>query len=521
MALFISTIVITGAAIVASIIHALVPRISINYVSMIIGVGIALIVPLNRLIAPFHSEVFMYIVAPLIYFEGQTTRINLIRQSVWKIVWTAVILVVIMMVVSGTILSLVGVPIALAFLIAALSTPTDATATEAVSEGLIVPPTQKSFLKMESLFNDASGIILASATALWVEQGNFDYQRTISGFLFSAIGGIIVGVIFALIMISFRRSLYRFNVLISNAQNILFIITPFVVYFIAEELHVSGIIAVVCAGLMQNSESASSRFVYPRQFHTGEVLINLLNELLNNFVFVILGVLIIRVIRDDIFNQDAGFNWIGIGIILYLINIIIRYLFGRGYKMGNRGSWIFSLGGVRGAITLALVFTVANNVTATQFRNIILIEALVVILCMVVPTIVFPFILKHDISEKETIQRMNSLKQAMVEEGLKAVQNIYLPDRVRESVCYDLRDQRSNNSLKDFWQQWFRFSKSPEFSAEERELEQRALRWAFKAEREYLDMVSQRENMREYVFQLYNGVLLAESILIDPDSKLS
>ena len=114
MALFISTIVITGAAIVASIIHALVPRISINYVSMIIGVGIALIVPLNRLIAPFHSEVFMYVVAPLIYFEGQTTRINLIRQSVWKIVWTAVILVVIMMVVSGTTLSLVGVPVALA-----------------------------------------------------------------------------------------------------------------------------------------------------------------------------------------------------------------------------------------------------------------------------------------------------------------------------------------------------------------------------------------------------------------------
>ena len=261
--------------------------------------------------------------------------------------------------------------------------------------------------------------------------------------------------------------------------------------------------------------------MYPRQFHTGEVLINLLNELLNNFVFVILGVLIIRVIRDDIINQDAGFNWIGIGIILYLINIIIRYLFGRGYKMGNRGSWIFSLGGVRGAITLALVFTVANNVTATQFRNIILIEALVVILSMVVPTIVFPFILKHDISEKETIQRMSSLKQAMVEEGLKAVQNIYLPDRVRESVCYDLRNQRSNNSLKDFWQQWFRFSKSPEFSAEERELEQRALRWAFKAERDYLDMVSQRENMREYVFKLYNDVLLSESILIDPDSKLS
>lgn len=113
----------------------------------------------------------------------------------------------------------------------------------------------------------------------------------------------------------------------------LFIITPFVIYFIAEELHVSGIIAVVCAGIMQNSESASSRFAHPRQFHTGMILINLLNELLNNFVFVILGILIIRIIRDDIINQNAGFEWIWIGVVLYLINLVIRYLFGRGYKM--------------------------------------------------------------------------------------------------------------------------------------------------------------------------------------------
>ncbi len=51
-------------------------------------------------------------------------------------------------------------------------------------------------------------------------------------------------------------------------------------------------------------------------------------------------------------------------------------------------------------------------------------------------------------------------------------------------------------------------------------MEQRALRWAFRAEREYLDMISQKENLRDYVYQLYNGVLLAESILIDPDNEL-
>lgn len=137
-----------------------------------------------------------------------------------------------------------------------------------------------------------------------------------------------------------------------------------------------------------------------------------------------------------------------------------------------------------------------------------------VILSMLIPTIVFPFILEHDISKKEIARRTNKLKQNMVEEGLKAVQNIYLPERVKNSVCYDLRDQQAENTLRDFWRHWLYSSKYPELTAEELELEQRALRWAFEAERNYLDMVSQRENMREYVFQLYNDVLLAESILL-------
>lgn len=230
---------------------------------------------------------------------------------------------------------------------------------------------------------------------------------------------------------------------------------------------------------------------------------------------MILGILIIRIIRDDIVNQNAGFEWIWVGVILYLINLVIRYLFGRGYKMENRGSWIYALGGVRGAVTLALVFAIADNVTENQFREIILIESLMVILSMLIPTITFPFILEHDISKKEIARRTNKLKKRMVEEGLKAVQNIYLPERVKNSVCYDLRDQQAENTLRDFWRHWLYLSRYPELTAEELELEQRALRWAFEAERNYLDMVSQRENMREYVFQLYNDVLLAESILLD------
>lgn len=514
MNIVISTATVLVAAIIASIISASIPRLSINYVSIAVGLVIALIAPLNHLVAPFHSEVFMYIVAPLIYFEGQTTRITQVRQSLGQIISTAVLLVLVMTVVSSAALFWLGIPLAVAGLLAALSTSTDATATDAVTAGLIMPHRVNSLLKMESLFNDASSVILVSAAALWVEQGNLNYQVTSMRFLISAFGGILVGIVIAVLMINFCQGLQRLNLWAANAQNMLFLITPFFVYFVAEKLEVSGIIAVVCAGLMQNSESMNSRFVHPRQFHNGLVTINLVREMLNNIVFVILGILIVRIFKADLLHSTAGWSWLVMGLALYGINLVVRFLYGLLDKLGWKNAVLFALGGVRGAITLALVFTVADNVSAGQFRQIVLVETLVIILSMVVPTVIFPFILPHDISERVVKQRIIKIRAKMVEQGIQAVEKIYLPDEVRERVMYELRDQQTANTLREFWRNWLSTSRG---ATENHELEQRALLWAFRAERDYLDMISQKEGMRDYVYQLYNDVLLAEAILIDPE----
>lgn len=87
---------------------------------------------MNGRIPPFHTEIFMYIVAPLIYFEGQSTRINLIGKRLRQILETAVLLVIVGTVFAGFSVSLLGIPLVLAFLMGALSTPTDATATESI-----------------------------------------------------------------------------------------------------------------------------------------------------------------------------------------------------------------------------------------------------------------------------------------------------------------------------------------------------------------------------------------------------
>ena len=90
---------------------------------------------------------------------------------------------------AGFSVSLLGIPLALAFLMGALSTPTDATATESVSEGLIVPERQENILKMESLFNDASGIILVTAMALWVKKGSSTINKRFLTFCVQLVAG--------------------------------------------------------------------------------------------------------------------------------------------------------------------------------------------------------------------------------------------------------------------------------------------------------------------------------------------
>lgn len=521
MALLISTATLIMAAVLSGILAGVFPRVPSSYMSIAIGVLIALVAPLNHLVAEFHSELFMYIVAPLIYLEGQTTRLYFVRQWWRQIVETAVLLVVVSLVVAGFAVSLLGIPLVVAFILAAISTPTDATATETVSEGRIVPERQEKLLRMESLFNDASGIVLLEAMVLWLRGGHFQYQAALLNFLRAAGGGIIVGIIIALLMINFRRGLRNFSSSTYNAQIMLFLITPFIVYWVAEELAVSGIIAVVSAGLMQNSESSRSRFDHPRQYHNALVLIDLVRDVLNNTIFIVLGVMVVRIVRADLLNVNVDWSWITAGLLLYCTTLIVRFGYGLITKMGPRGSLIFSLGGVHGAITLALVFSIAGNLRNSQFQFIILTETLLVLLSMLIPSVAFRFILRPDLSEQTVQDRVGQLRKEMVREGMKAIESIYLPDNVRASVVYDLRDQKGVTTIRDFWKQWSISSRSGEFTPEERDLERQALLWAFRAEQNYLNMVAQREGLHQYLFELYNEVLLSESILIDPQNYMN
>ena len=147
------------AALAMLVQNYLFKKVSVNYISFALGMLITLVPPFNF---SFNPEFFMgIIIAPLLFFEGQQNRIYSIARS-----WRSIISITVIMIIIATTVDtlglkwLFGLSFPVSLILAAISTPTDATATESVIHGLKIPAGVSKYLKNESLFNDASGIIL-------------------------------------------------------------------------------------------------------------------------------------------------------------------------------------------------------------------------------------------------------------------------------------------------------------------------------------------------------------------------
>lgn len=202
----------------------------------------------------------------------------------------------------------------------------------------------------------------------WYIHKQLHIGAAIGSFLYSAGGGIILGALAAAALIFLRQNGLRSkNHLASGVLmpvEILFLLTPFVIYFLAEEIQVSGIIAVVADGLVHNVESERSRLTNAAVFYNSKQISQLLTDIMNDTVFIILVIIIVRSMREDVFNYQT-IEAITSGVILYLANLIVRFLYCRFSlsikgKISTKDAWIFSLGGIHGAVTFALAYNLGE-----------------------------------------------------------------------------------------------------------------------------------------------------------------
>lgn len=353
---------------------------------ILVGVGASYVewVPQIYLSA---DVVLFGLLPPLLYAAAQNAslvdfnanRRPILLLSVGLVVFTAV------GVAAVTKLLLPDVPWAVALAVGAVVAPPDAVAATAIGRRIGLPRRITTILEGESLLNDATALVLLR-TALAIAAGTgLDVLDVGLDFLVAAGGGVLVGLGFALVVGRLRRHLISDPVL----DGALSLVVPFAAFVAAEEVHASGVLAVVVAGLVLGHKAP---VVQTAQSRIAERLNwRMVAFLLENTVFLLIGLQAWWIVEGAV-DSDLGLGRIaalcsatlGACVLLRMLWVFpARYLIIRPApeKAGMKPppwTYTFILGwaGMRGVVTLAAAFLIPAE---TEYREVLLLMAFTVV----------------------------------------------------------------------------------------------------------------------------------------------
>ncbi len=344
--------IMLATVIVGNLLARHVPQIPLPF--FLIGLGAALaIMPSLRSFTIDPSAFSFAIIAPLLFNEGQNASRGQIGRSLTNIVSLAVGLVIVSVVILGFGVHALFpvIPLSLAFALIAIVTPTDASAVSAVAQANPLSTSQMQLLNNESLFNDAAGIVAFDLALSAYISGQFSATDALLDFLFVFFGGILFGALAGIFIVNLRAWLIR----IGDDEPLIMVgiqlLTPLLVYFLAEELALSGILAVVAAGIAQGVERDRLRLTSARMQIISANVWEMIAAVLSGLVFVLLGVSLPNVVIEALRGQAGLFGLlIGIGAFIYVAKSFVRFIWSRTLlKMGKKHRWrnalIMMLGG--------------------------------------------------------------------------------------------------------------------------------------------------------------------------------
>ncbi|WP_099973895.1 cation:proton antiporter [Lactobacillus terrae] len=506
---------------IGNILSSMFSKVSSSYFNLVLGALVTLIPAFNNFMPKFDSELFLLmIISPLLFFESNNTDNRIVSGSIPSIIGTTVFMAVIICLITPmTLIFSMSISFPLAFILTAINTPTDATALDSALGNTKLNSKIHNTLKTESLFNDATGIVLLSAGTIWYKTGHYSLTNSLESFLISSIGAIIVGSIIALTFTLIRQWLLKSSFNVISTQITLFLSTPFIVFWTAEHFHFSGIIAVVVAGLVSNSEVGKSRFVVPHGVHATIQVSSYIAELFNGSVFVFLGINICRILIESHVYLLNHLDWLWAGILVYVVSALVRFVYYLFINKKPKDSFIFAIGGVHGAVTLALALSIADSVRGTHFSNIILATTVVILLSMIIPSVVLPIIIpdRVDTIDDKLIQKC---KTEMVQIGIDRINEMdELSKKVKNEVIYKLQDQDKTNTFTDFiTKSMFRRGLTED---EDLYQERRAIMYALDSERAYIyKQVSDGTLDSKTGYEITSDILLSETLIIDSRNNL-
>ncbi len=388
-----SLFLILMVAVVLLVIFANRIKIAYPIILVVSGLLISLIPGLPPI--KVEPELIFIIFLPPLLFEAATA---ISWKELWKwkrIIFSFAFVVVAMTAVSVALVANYFVPgfsLALGFLLGAIVSPPDAVSVGAILKFVKVPHWMATILEGESLFNDASALIIFRFSMVAVATGQFAWSDVPLSFSWMVLGGSMIGLAIGWFFIQLHKRLPTDD----NMDLVLTLVAPYLMYIVAEEVHSSGVMAVVCGGLLfANSGtgflSSSSRL---KSISVWEAIAFLLNGL----VFLLIGLdlpEIIEGMNGIPLNTAVGYGLLITGTLI-LVRIFAAYLALLStyitQKYIVRNEWrnpgiqtplVIGWAGMRGVVSLASALSIPvhlDNGAAFPQRNLILFITFVVIL---------------------------------------------------------------------------------------------------------------------------------------------
>jgi Na+/H+ antiporter len=271
-----------------------------------------------------------------------------------------------------------------AFALGAVVAPPDAVSATAIGRRIGIPRRITTILEGESLLNDATALVaLRTAIAVGAASSSVTPWSVGLDFLRAALGGVAVGLVLYFVVGQLRRRVQ--DPVIDTSLSLL---TPFVAYVAAEEIHGSGVLAVVVAGLLLGHkapvlQTASSRIAERLNWRT-------IAFLLENVVFLLIGLQARWIIQDV---QDSGVamsDVVKLCLATFVTVVVLRlvWVFPARFLLvrpeadretGEVPSWrstmVLGWAGMRGVVTLAAAFAIPESF---EYRETLILAALVV-----------------------------------------------------------------------------------------------------------------------------------------------
>ncbi|MFL8989208.1 Na+/H+ antiporter [Pseudomonas sp. QLc11A] len=401
-----------------------------------IAAGALLAWPTLGLHVALDPELFLFLfLPPLLFSDGW----RMPKREFWHlrgpILTLAVGLVLFTVVGAGYFIHwlLPGVPLPVAFALAAVLSPTDAVAVSAISRNRLPTPLMH-ILQGEALMNDASGLVTFKFALVAAVTGVFSLANASLTFVLVAVGGLAVGVALSWLVGRLRAWMIARGWDDPATHVVFMLLLPFAAYVLAERMEVSGILSAVAAGMMQ-----SWLDLLPRQTNTrllNRSVWSLLEFAFNGLIFLLLGLQLPDIIKAVASHETSlwptllyrGLDVVAIFLVLLVLrfvwvqsiwrlSILVRRWRGKAEITrvpSARSCWLLTVGGVRGAVTLAGVMSVPMLMGDSAFPErdlLIFIAAGVILLSLIAACIALPLLLRG-IEASPDDKRRNEVRDA-------------------------------------------------------------------------------------------------------------